>query len=159
MTTQYSPDAPVNRECQKKAKNQGLCLCGKKTSCTDRIVTGHELTRLPGPRLFPAPAPQDVGHASRSSTPGRALDPTSMQLPPSPPSCSSLNPSHRLFIFHSASTSQGGDPCPQVDWGPDTTPVQSPKSFPMRLSSLDPAALLCPDPSSVKSLYQLKRTS
>lgn len=68
-------------------------------SCTAGIVTGHELTRLPGPRLFPAPAPQDVGHASHSSTPGRALDPASMQPPPSPPSCSSLNPRVIISLF------------------------------------------------------------
>lgn len=67
--------------------------------------------------MHPAPPPQ----AEPWTPPRLNATPslTSLLLQPQPQS-------HRLFIFHSAPTSQGGDPCPQVDWGPDTAPVQSP---------------------------------
>ena len=120
-------------------------------SCTDGTVTGCELTHAA--RTAALPLPQ---HLSQDGPCVPLLYPRPSPGPPcnAAPSLASLllqpqPQSHRLFIFHSAPTSQGCDPGPQVDWGSDTSPVQSPAFFAVCLSSLDPASLLCLNPSSV----------
>lgn len=98
---------------------------------------------LPRPRLFPCPSISvGMARASHSSTPGQALDLPQCRYRPRLPPAPATTPGSCLFIFHSASMSQGCDPGPRVDWAPDTAAVQSPAFFPVCLSSLDPASLL-----------------